>query len=73
MFEVSAIRQGLIIDMSKEYWNETFSLYGFHFELITEIMKKKRIDNLVQFKFYIQVIIIIKKLKKNLRYKSKKF
>ena len=49
-FQNSSIRHGFTIEVDTEsYYSEIFSLYGFHFELITERIDYK--DN--KFKNYI--------------------
>lgn len=49
IFDVSAIRQGFIIDIEQSYYSEVFSLYGFYFELIAEKISDHK------FQFHIQV------------------
>jgi hypothetical protein len=54
-FEMSAIRHGFIIDIDKECnYSEIFSLYGFHFELITEKLEEDDSGN-YRYQFHIQV------------------
>ena len=52
-FDVSALRQGFIIDIEQNYYSEVFSLYGFYFELIAE----KASNN--KFQFVIQVTLFL--------------
>lgn len=48
-FERSSIRQGFVLETEKLFYSETFSLYGFNFELIVE----QKVPSV--FEFYIQV------------------
>ena len=50
VFDVSAIRQGFVIDIDQSFYSEVFSLYGFYFELIAEKLSDHK------FQFHIQVI-----------------
>ena len=53
-FETGAIRHGFILDIEKQNnYSEIFSLYGFHFELITEKLEDE--DNKYKYQFHIQV------------------
>ena len=52
LFETSALRQGFVIDLENENYNDVFSIYGFHFELIAE---KVNTETSHKFQFYIQV------------------
>lgn len=54
-FENQSIRHGFTVNVENEtYYSEIFSLYGFHFELVTEQVEHK--DNKYTYQFHIQVI-----------------
>ena len=56
-FESSAIRHGFTINIDKQnHYSEIFSLYGFHFELITEKIEQN--NNTYTYQFHIQVRIV---------------
>lgn len=53
VFDTSAIRQGFVIETEQNFHSEVFSLYGFHFELIAERIKRED-SSKDSFQFYIQ-------------------
>ncbi|RNA23199.1 BTB POZ domain-containing 16 [Brachionus plicatilis] len=52
LFETSALRQGIVVDVNDENYSDVFSMYGFHFELIAEKIKSDDVSHTYQ--FYIQ-------------------
>lgn len=54
VFETSALRQGIVIEVNDENFSDVFSIYGFHFEIIAEKVKSDKINQTYQ--FFIQVI-----------------
>lgn len=57
-FESSAVRHGFSIDVDcQDQYSEIFSLYGFHFELVTEKIEQN--NNKYLYQFYIQVIFFV--------------
>lgn len=55
LFETSALRQGIMVEINNESYSDVFSIYGFHFELIAEKLKPDDLSHTYQ--FYIQVKI----------------
>ena len=58
-FDVSALRQGFIIDVEQNYYSEVFSLYGFYFELTAEKVANDKFQFFIQVKYYFSLCSII--------------